>query len=114
MSDTVLAGKVAIVTGVGGGIGQAICLTFATAGAKVACLDIDLAPAEKTAAACCSEALALRCDVSSEAETRGRSPRSLLNSARFTFWSTLQQPMTATAPFSISRLTNGRACLLSM
>jgi 3-oxoacyl-[acyl-carrier protein] reductase len=47
MSDTVLAGKVAIVTGAGGGIGQAICLTFATAGAKVACLDIDLAPAEK-------------------------------------------------------------------
>jgi 3-oxoacyl-[acyl-carrier protein] reductase len=70
MSDTVLAGKVAIVTGAGGGIGQAICLTFATAGAKVACLDIDLAPAETTAAACCSEALALRCDVSSEAETR--------------------------------------------
>jgi NAD(P)-dependent dehydrogenase (short-subunit alcohol dehydrogenase family) len=64
MSDTVLAGKVAIVTGAGGGIGQAICLTFAAAGAKVACLDIDLAPAEKTAAACCSEALALRCDVS--------------------------------------------------
>jgi NAD(P)-dependent dehydrogenase (short-subunit alcohol dehydrogenase family) len=70
MSDTVLAGKVAIVTGAGGGIGQAICLTFATAGAKIACLDIDLAPAETTAAACCSEALALRCDVSSEAETR--------------------------------------------
>ena len=69
MSDTVLAGKVAIVTGAGGGIGQAICLTFAIAGAKVACLDIDLAPAEKTAAACCSEVLALRCDVSSEAET---------------------------------------------
>ena len=70
MSDTILAGKVAIVTGAGDGIGQAICLTFATAGAKVACLDIDLARAEKTAAACCSEALALRCDVSSEAETR--------------------------------------------
>ena len=50
MSDTVLAGKVAIVTGAGGGIGQAICFTFATAGAKVACLDIDLAAAEKAAA----------------------------------------------------------------
>jgi NAD(P)-dependent dehydrogenase (short-subunit alcohol dehydrogenase family) len=70
MSDTVLADKVAIVTGAGGGIGQAICLAFAVAGAKVACLDIDLASAEKSAAACCSEALALRCDVSNEAETR--------------------------------------------
>ena len=50
MSDTVLAGKVAIVTGAGGGIGQAICFTFATAGAKIACLDIDLAPRRKD---CC-------------------------------------------------------------
>ena len=51
MSEFALAGKTSIVTGAGGGIGQAICLTFAAAGAKVACLDIDLAAAEKTAAA---------------------------------------------------------------
>jgi NAD(P)-dependent dehydrogenase (short-subunit alcohol dehydrogenase family) len=71
MSEVRLAGKTSIVTGAGGGIGRAICLTFAAAGAKVACLDIDLAAAEKTAAACASEALALRCNVSSEAETKG-------------------------------------------
>ena len=70
MSELALAGKTSIVTGAGGGIGQAICLTFAAAGAKVACLDIGLAAAEKTAAACHFEALALRCDVSSEVETR--------------------------------------------
>jgi NAD(P)-dependent dehydrogenase (short-subunit alcohol dehydrogenase family) len=65
-----LVGKVSIVTGAGGGIGRAICLAFAAAGAKVACLDIDLAAAKKTAAACSADALAMRCDVSSEAETQ--------------------------------------------
>ena len=70
MSEPMLTGKTAIVTGAGGGIGRAICLAFASAGAKVACLDIDLAAAEKTAAACGTEAMALRCDVSSETETR--------------------------------------------
>ena len=70
MSEPVLAGKTSIVTGGAGGIGRAICLTFATAGAQVACLDIDLAGAEETTAACGTAALALRCDVSSEAETR--------------------------------------------
>jgi NAD(P)-dependent dehydrogenase (short-subunit alcohol dehydrogenase family) len=69
MSDTVLAGKVAIVTGGGGGIGRAICIAFARAGAKLACLDVDAAAAENTAAACGTEALTLRCDVSSETET---------------------------------------------
>jgi len=70
MSELMLAGKTSVVTGAGCGIGRAICVAFATAGAKIACLDIDPAAAEKTAAACGTEALALRCDVSSEAETR--------------------------------------------
>jgi 3-oxoacyl-[acyl-carrier protein] reductase len=70
MSDAVLAGKIAIVTGGGGGIGQAICTAFARAGAKLVCLDIDGAAAEQTATACGVDNLALRCDVSSEAETK--------------------------------------------
>jgi NAD(P)-dependent dehydrogenase (short-subunit alcohol dehydrogenase family) len=65
-----LAGKASIVTGAGNGIGRAVCVAFATAGARVACLDIDLAAAKKTADACGDNALAMRCDVSSEAETR--------------------------------------------
>lgn len=53
-----------------GGIRRAICLAFASAGAKVACLDINLAAAEKTAGASGNEAIAQHCDVSSETETR--------------------------------------------
>ena len=70
MSDTPLTGKIAIVTGGGAGIGQAICVAFARAGAKLVCLDIDRAAAEKTATACGADTLALSCDVSSEADTK--------------------------------------------
>jgi NAD(P)-dependent dehydrogenase (short-subunit alcohol dehydrogenase family) len=70
MSEKMLAGKVAVVTGAGNGIGRAICLTFAQAGAKVACLDIKESAAAETAAACGQGALPLRCDVSSEAATK--------------------------------------------
>lgn len=68
MSEPVLAGKIAIITGAGGGIGRATCVAFAAAGAKIVSLDIDLAAAEKTAAACGTDGLALHCDVTSEAE----------------------------------------------
>jgi len=70
MSESNLSGKTSIVTRAGGGIGRAICLRFASAGAKIACVDYDLAAAEKTTATCGAQALAVRCDVSSEAETR--------------------------------------------
>jgi NAD(P)-dependent dehydrogenase (short-subunit alcohol dehydrogenase family) len=70
MSDTPLTGKIAIVTGGGAGIGQAVCVAFARAGAKLVCLDIDVAAAEKTATACGADNLALSCDVSSEADTK--------------------------------------------
>jgi NAD(P)-dependent dehydrogenase (short-subunit alcohol dehydrogenase family) len=69
MSERTLEGKVAVVTGAGSGIGRAICLAFAQAGAKLACLDIVQAAAVDTAAACGGNALALQCDVSSEAAT---------------------------------------------
>ena len=44
-----LQGKVALVTGAGSGIGQAIALLFAKESAAIAVNDIDLPSAEKTA-----------------------------------------------------------------
>jgi NAD(P)-dependent dehydrogenase (short-subunit alcohol dehydrogenase family) len=65
-----LNGKGAIVTGAGGGIGRAISIVFARAGARVACLDTNLGNAEETARQAGKAALAIACDVSSESETR--------------------------------------------
>jgi NAD(P)-dependent dehydrogenase (short-subunit alcohol dehydrogenase family) len=44
-----LPGKVAFVTGAGGVIGRAICLTLGMEGAAVACVDVDRASGEETA-----------------------------------------------------------------
>ena len=65
-----LHGKAAIVTGAGGGICRAISITFAQAGAKVACLDVKLKNAEETARLAGDSALAIACDVSSESDTK--------------------------------------------
>lgn len=65
-----LDGKSAVVVGAALGIGRAIALIFADAGAKVACLDIDEAAAVDTAARIKSAggmAMAYRCDVTGEA-----------------------------------------------
>lgn len=66
MSGTTLAGRRVVVTGAARGIGRAIALGVAQAGADVACLDIDVSGAEETAsevAALGRGALGLRCDV---------------------------------------------------
>ncbi|MBK8027051.1 MAG: SDR family oxidoreductase [Chloroflexi bacterium] len=66
-----LQGKVAIVTGAGGGIGRGIALRFAAEGAKVGVVDLrrpmcDTVVDEIRAAG--GEALALECDVTNEAQ----------------------------------------------
>lgn len=58
-----LRGKAAIITGANGGIGSAIAHAFIDAGAKVACVDLDVSKAA-------AGSLAIKCDVSSEAETQ--------------------------------------------
>src|SRR4051794_33797939 len=68
-----LAGKSAIVTGAGSGIGRAAAERFAAEGATVVCADVDLAAAELTAAAICSRgtdeiAIAIAIDVASETD----------------------------------------------
>ncbi|MFM0465485.1 SDR family NAD(P)-dependent oxidoreductase [Paraburkholderia sediminicola] len=66
-----LAGRVALVTGAGRGMGGAIAIDLARAGASVAICDIDLPALEETRAAveaAGAPCLAMRCDVSSSSE----------------------------------------------
>jgi NAD(P)-dependent dehydrogenase (short-subunit alcohol dehydrogenase family) len=62
------AGVRAIVTGAARGLGRAFALALAEDGARVLAADIDEAGAAETAAACGAGALAVRCDVTSEAD----------------------------------------------
>ena len=61
------AGKVAVVTGAGSGLGRATAQRLASEGAAVACLDIDAEAAQQTAASIDAEgghARSYACDVS--------------------------------------------------
>jgi len=67
-------GKVALVTGAGSGIGEAVAVRLAVEGAAVAVLDISEAGAATTAERIVSEggtAAAIACDVTSEASVTG-------------------------------------------
>jgi NAD(P)-dependent dehydrogenase (short-subunit alcohol dehydrogenase family) len=58
-----LAGRTAIVTGAGSGIGAALSRALAAAGARVVCADLDVAAAGRTAAALAGSARAAELDV---------------------------------------------------
>ena len=66
-------GKIALVTGAGGGIGRAICLRLASEGASVAVADLRLENAEKVAAeirTAGGRAIGLKADVTRSVEVR--------------------------------------------
>ena len=65
-----LAGQVAAVTGAAGAIGAATAKAFASAGADVALLDLDVAAARETAKAIRGSPLALACDVTDGGSVR--------------------------------------------
>ena len=74
--DLGLAGKTAIVTGAGSGIGAAIARRFCTEGVNVLVADVNLAAAEQQAASLQStagKAIAVRVDVTKEAEVQAMS-----------------------------------------
>ncbi|HEY1310408.1 MAG TPA: bifunctional aldolase/short-chain dehydrogenase [Pseudolabrys sp.] len=62
-----LEGQIAVVTGAGGAIGAATAKAFATAGAQVALLDIDVKAADAQAKAIGGSAIAIPCDVTNAA-----------------------------------------------
>lgn len=66
--DISLAGKVAVVTGAGGGFGEAIARLYAARGASVAVLDIRRDTAERVAADIGGNAIAVVADVAARAE----------------------------------------------
>ena len=73
MAD-LLAGKTALITGAGSGVGRASALRFAAEGANVVCADIRLEWAEATVdqiTALGQSAIAAHCDVSQEADVIG-------------------------------------------
>jgi NAD(P)-dependent dehydrogenase (short-subunit alcohol dehydrogenase family) len=73
IEDFRLTGRTAAITGAAGGIGRAIAIEFAQAGANVACIDLASAPLEETASlvrAAGARASAHSCDVGSERETK--------------------------------------------
>ena len=67
-----LTDKVAVITGAGSGIGEAIARTFAKQGAKVEILDVDEAGAGKVTQEIGANAAWQKCDVSDGAAAAAR------------------------------------------
>jgi NAD(P)-dependent dehydrogenase (short-subunit alcohol dehydrogenase family) len=66
-----LAGRVALVTGGGGGLGEALCRALSAAGARVVVADVRVDAAERVAAALGAGARPLRLDVADEDAAAG-------------------------------------------
>ncbi len=66
-----LVGRIALITGAGSGIGEAIAHAMAEAGARIAAVDIDSAAAQRTAAAIGRGAVSFACDVTDRGRCDG-------------------------------------------
>ncbi len=58
-----LEGKVAVITGAGGGMGREAAIVFTEEGARVCAADVNLAAAQETVALCRGEAVAISTNV---------------------------------------------------
>jgi NAD(P)-dependent dehydrogenase (short-subunit alcohol dehydrogenase family) len=65
-----LDGKVAVITGAGGGMGREAAIAFTQEGARVCAADVDRGAAEETAVACDGRAFAFHADVADERAVR--------------------------------------------
>jgi NAD(P)-dependent dehydrogenase (short-subunit alcohol dehydrogenase family) len=63
-----LEGKVAVITGAGGGMGREAAIVFTAEGAKVCAADVNLAAAEETVGLCSGEAFAISANVADESQ----------------------------------------------
>jgi NAD(P)-dependent dehydrogenase (short-subunit alcohol dehydrogenase family) len=63
-----LDGKIAVITGAGGGMGREAAILFSEEGAKVCAADVDFAAAEQTVGLCGSDAIAVAVDVADEGQ----------------------------------------------
>ncbi|WP_313053499.1 SDR family NAD(P)-dependent oxidoreductase [Pseudomonas lopnurensis] len=72
-----LTGKVAIITGGGGGIGSGTAKRLAEEGAKVVCADIHLASARRAVEALGGQGLAVECDSADDASVKALVERTL-------------------------------------
>ena len=79
--SALLHDKIAIITGAGAGIGEAIARAFSAEGARVVVSDIDLARAEKVAATL-PGALAVGADVRDEAQVQALVERTVAEYGR--------------------------------
>ncbi len=63
-----LDGKVAVITGAGGGMGREAAIVFTAEGAKVCAADVNLAAAEETVGLCVGDAFAISTNVADEGQ----------------------------------------------
>ena len=116
MTRSRVAGKVALVTGAGSGIGRATAIAFAAEGAKVVLADINTAGNAETARLVGEhdeQHLALTCDVISSSDIQAVIEQTVDEFGRLDIAFNNAGIEQAPAPSSTSPRTSGRVCSTS-